>query len=111
MAVSDSYLEYVRELLAEVPGLRTRRMFGGVGVYSGEHMFALVADDVLYLKTDATTRSAFAQAGGSPFRYARDGRHITMGFSTVPADALEMPQALAGWVDLALQASMRAKGG
>lgn len=34
-------------------------MFGGVGLYAGELFFALIDDDILYLKADDTTRAAF----------------------------------------------------
>ncbi len=33
--------------------MTSKRMFGGVGLYAGALFFALLAGDVLYLKTDA----------------------------------------------------------
>lgn len=34
-------------------------MFGGVGLYAGELFFALIDDDILYLKADDATPAAF----------------------------------------------------
>jgi DNA transformation protein len=31
-------------------------MFGGVGIYSGDLFFALIADDTVYFKADDSTR-------------------------------------------------------
>ena len=42
----------VRELFAGFGPVTVRRLFGGAGVYSGNTMFALVHDGVVYLKVD-----------------------------------------------------------
>ena len=40
-----------------VPRIRSKSMFGGVGVYSGERFFALIDnDDTLFFKVDDATR-------------------------------------------------------
>ena len=68
MAVSDSFRAFALEQLARVaPDVPGRRMFGGVGIYSGADFFALLDDDALYLKADDGTRDAFVQAGMQPF--------------------------------------------
>lgn len=66
MPVSNDYLAYARELLRELEPISTRRMFGGVGVYSGEHFFAILVDDALYLKADDGNRPAFEREGLTP---------------------------------------------
>ena len=48
-------------------------MFGGVGIYAKEAFFALVDDDVLYLKVDDSNRGDFEARGMSPFQPF--GRH------------------------------------
>ena len=53
--------------------LRTRRMFGGLGVYSGDVMKALVAYGELYLKVDGETKPAFEAAGATPLRLREQG--------------------------------------
>lgn len=116
MPVSDAYLDFVRDLLAErLPdgaALRTRRMFGGVGVYADDLFFALVADDMLYLKADDGNRPDFEAQGLAPFSYTRkDGRSASMAYYPPPADALEDPDRLQPWLDGALAAARRAAAG
>ncbi len=42
-----------------MPGLRTRRTFGGARILAYEVMFALAADDGLYLKANAASEASF----------------------------------------------------
>jgi DNA transformation protein len=109
MSVTHEYLEYVRELLAWVPELRARRMFGGVGLYSGERFFAILVDDTLYLKADGTNRNLFSVAGGEDFTYLRQGKPRSMSYWSVPAEILEEPDLLRSWTSAALDAALRAK--
>jgi DNA transformation protein and related proteins len=51
--------DHLEELFAPVGGVSIKRMFGGLGIFKGGLMFALVADDVLYFKADETTTPAF----------------------------------------------------
>jgi DNA transformation protein len=83
-------------------------MFGGVGIYSDELFFALIDDDVLYLKTDASTRADFEALGMPPFRPTGDAGE-TMGYHQVPPDVLENPDALARWVNTALSVARQAR--
>jgi DNA transformation protein len=109
MRVSDDYIAYVRDLLRAFEPLTTRRMFGGVGVYSGERFFALLADDQLYLKADDGNRPDFEREGLAPFSYTRkDGRPATMSYYPPPAAAQDNPEALRPWVEGALAAAGRA---
>jgi hypothetical protein len=50
---------------------RLRRMFNGQGIFCDGVMFALVADDTLYLKGDDDMKPAFLDAGSSPFTYEK----------------------------------------
>lgn len=86
-------------------------MFGGAGIYSGEIFFAIIADDVLYLKADDGNRAAFEERGLRPFTYeTKTGRTGTMSYYPVPPELLEDPQALNPWVRGALVAARRAAG-
>ena len=64
MSVTEGFRAFVLEQLARVtPALRARNMFGGVGVYSDDPFFALMDDDVLYLKVDDVNRARFEARG------------------------------------------------
>jgi hypothetical protein len=64
MKSSDQFAAYAVEILSAVGRVAARRMFGGYGVYCDGTMFALVADDVLYLKVDDGNRGEFERAVG-----------------------------------------------
>ncbi len=109
MTVSASFRTLVLDQLGRVlPVVRARRMFGGVGIYAGELFFALIDDDILYLKADDATRPAFEARGMGPFRpYGPDGP--PMHYYQLPEDVLEDAEALRPWVDDALGVARRAK--
>ena len=107
MPVSADYQAFVLEQLGQVTPVRSRRMFGGLGVYAGDLFFALVDDDRLYFKVDDVTRADFVAAGSGPFRpYGEGGEE--MSYYEVPADALEDVDVLRGWVRKAIEVAGRA---
>ena len=101
LRVSRSFREFVLDQLADVPDLRSKAMFGGVGLYSGEHFFGIVASDVLYLKADDSTRAEFEQAGGQPFMPYPD-RSGTTQYYSVPIGVLESAPDVMQWVKRAI---------
>lgn len=50
MATKLSTIEYIEDQLADVPGVRSRKMFGEYALYVGDKVVALVCDDTLYVK-------------------------------------------------------------
>ena len=106
MGVSEDYLIYVLDQLDSLGSVESRRMFGGAGIYCHGVMFALVADDVLYLKVDDSNRSDFEAAGMEPFRPYPD-KDTVMSYYEVPADVLESKSELADWAQKALLAAER----
>lgn len=109
MPVSDDYLDFVRDLLADFEPLRIKRMFGGAGIYSGELFFAILAGDILYLKVDDGNRAGFEERGIRPFTYeTKAGRTGTMSYYPVPSEAMDDPEALNPWARGALEAALRA---
>lgn len=101
----------IEDLFAAAPDLaplRTRRMFGGLGVYSGDVMMALVAYGELYLKVDEETKPAFEAAGARPFVYESTGKRTAMSYWTLPDAAQDDPDEAARWGRLALAAARRA---
>jgi TfoX/Sxy family transcriptional regulator of competence genes len=50
MATKQSTMEYMEDQLADVPGVRSRKMFGEYALYVGDKVVALVCDDTLYVK-------------------------------------------------------------
>ncbi len=105
--VSDEYLDYLRDLLDWVPGLRLKRMFGGLGLYSDNGFFAIVDRDTLYLKGDDLNRERYREGGAERFSYLRKGKPAGMDYWSVPADVLEDAERLEEWVRAAMDAALR----
>jgi DNA transformation protein and related proteins len=102
MAVSETFRTFIVEQLGRVvPRVRARSMFGGVGIYSGDRFFALIARDTLYLKVDESNRPDFEARGMGPFRPYGEGGEV-MQYYEVPADLLEDADALREWAAKAI---------
>ena len=110
MANSADFLAYLRELMRD-GGVATtsRAMFGGHGLYVDGVFFAIVDDDVLYLRVDAQNRAEFEALGCTPFEYStKEGVHQAMSYLRAPDEALERPDAMGRWARSSLGAALRA---
>lgn len=95
----DPFHEFVIELFAGLGPVTVRRMFGGAGVFQDGRMFALLADEQVYIKADEALRAELVQEGGAPFIWVRpsDGKTFDMGYVGLPTAALDDPEEAAGW--------------
>ena len=110
MANAPDFVAYLRELMRD-GGIATtaRAMFGGHGLYADGLFFAIVDDDVLYLRVDAQNRAAFEALDCAPFEYtSKEGRQQAMSYLRAPDEALERPDAMRTWARSSLGAAMRA---
>lgn len=109
MTKSD-FVANVLDLLRSWGGVSARRMFGGYGLYRQGVMFALVADDVLYLKVDDRNRGAFETSGLGPFAYDTKSGPITIAsYFEAPSDVFDDHEAMLAWARGAFEAALRAK--
>jgi DNA transformation protein len=106
---TDSFLAFVIDALSGVAGLRSRAMFGGHGLYSGEDFFGIVWKGTLFFRVDDTTRPLYEMKGASPFVYSRDGESMTMSYYEIPVDVLEDHEMLLAWAEAAITSSREAK--
>jgi DNA transformation protein len=56
MVASDTFADFLREQLAPVGRITTRRMFGKTGVFCDGAMLAMVRDNTLYFRVDEENR-------------------------------------------------------
>ena len=109
MLVNNGFVAHCSELLSTLGQPRARRMFGGHGLYVDAQFVALILNDVLYLKADATARPAFEAAGCQPFGYATPtGKRAVLGYWSAPDEAMESPAQMLPWARLALASALRA---
>jgi DNA transformation protein len=111
MAKRSDFVEFVAEQMAFVDRLRIRPMFGGYGIYQDDCMFALIADDRLYFKADATTRAEFEAKGLSPFTYVARGKTMTMQYFGAPPEVFEEQDAMRAWVRKAHDTALKSSRG
>jgi DNA transformation protein and related proteins len=108
VSVSSDYLTYVREQLAGLEDVTSRRMFGGVGLYSGELFFGLIDDDVLYLRVDDSNRDEFVSRGSRAFQPFKDKPEYSMSYYEAPAEVLEDRDELVVWARKSAAVASRA---
>ena len=111
MPADPEFLKHLTDMLAPMGPVAARRMFGGAGLFRESLMFALVADDTLYLKTDDANRSAFEDAGMAPFNFEKKGKSVATSYFEAPPDALDDADALLSWARGAWEAALRANAG
>jgi DNA transformation protein and related proteins len=97
MPVQPQFLDYMLEQLARVDSLRWRRMFGAVGLYSGDLFFGLIDDDTVYFKADAGTSAPYRARNMRRFMPLADAADSDRGYFQVPAEVLEDAEELLGW--------------
>ncbi len=99
-------VEYLKELFAGFARVDVRAMFGGHGIYRDGTIFAIAIEDQVYLKVDDATRARFEAEGSAPFVYEGGKTPITMSYWSAPADALDSPDAMRPWAELAYAAAL-----
>lgn len=108
----SEYLEYVRDQLDGIGTITARKMFGGIGLYCDGTFFALIANDVLYLKVDDSNRAAFEELGYEGFQPFPD-KPDRMNYFEIPTEILERPVRAREWaqrsVDVARKRSKRSR--
>jgi DNA transformation protein len=103
-----AFAAYCVELLGALGSARSRRMFGGHGLYVDDLFVALVIGAQLYLKVDAETRPRFEAAGCRPFVYGKAEQVVALSYWSAPEEATESPAAMLPWARLAQAAALRA---
>ena len=98
---SDSFRDFVLEQLAALDSLRSKRMFGGYGLYSGEQFFGIVFDGRLYFKTHFETLPEYLEHHAAVF--APSEKQVLKNYREVPVDILEDSERLLHWARRAAQ--------
>jgi DNA transformation protein len=103
------FVEHVLETMRTFGAVDPKAMFGGWGLYHGGLFFALISDNVLYLKADAENLATFDARGLAPFVYeSRLGEKTAMHYHQAPEEALESPEVMAEWARRSYAAALRA---
>ena len=104
MAVSDEQIAFVRDLFRGLPDITTRKMFGGLAIYSGGMIFAVIGpEDTLLVKARGALAHDLAAEGCKQWSYAgKSGRPSRMPYWTFPDSALDDPERACHWAQRSL---------
>jgi DNA transformation protein and related proteins len=109
--VTTSYVSYVVDQLAELGKVTAKRMFGGTGLYFEGRFFGLIDDDVLFLRVDDESRSAYVAREMAAFRPVRSKPELSSSNYQVPSGVLEGAAELVVWARRAVVAAGRPTAG
>ncbi|MDG1353457.1 MAG: TfoX/Sxy family protein [Sulfitobacter sp.] len=89
MSLGAGDMDFARELFSDIPDLTTRRMFGGMGLYCGGTIFALMMSDgrILLKAAKGPFADRMAQLGGNEWTYT----HKTGAQAACPTGPCPMP--------------------
>jgi DNA transformation protein len=109
--LEKEYVSYVVDLMQSIGPVYAKAMFGGYGIYLDGVMFALIADQVLFLKVDEQTVNDFKSNGLEAFTYYKKGSEYKMSYHQAPDDTLEDYEVMNLWANRAYAAALRAASG
>lgn len=102
-----SAADHLAELFEPLGGVSIRRMFGGLGVFRQGLMFALVANDVLYFKTDEETLPRFVAEECGPFVFGSKRGQVETSYRQAPERLYDEPDDFAEWAREAFAVALR----
>ncbi|SFR53961.1 TfoX/Sxy family protein [Litoreibacter janthinus] len=105
MSVSEADIAFARELFAPLPAISTRKMMGGLCLYSEGTIFALLySDGQIYLKAKGDFVAEIEGLGGTRWTYTRkDGKVTGMPYWSLPDQFLDDPSEASALAARALE--------
>lgn len=108
MSVDAGLVQWVEEALAPLGTVTKRHMMGGATLYLDGVVFAIVADDQLWFKADATSDAEWDADGCERLTYDMGGKTGTMNYRRAPDAVHDDAEAMQDRARLALAAGLRA---
>ncbi|PHR60008.1 MAG: hypothetical protein COA47_08125 [Robiginitomaculum sp.] len=111
MAVTTEFKAFVCDHLSALGEISTRNMFVGAGVYVQGVMFALLADDMLYVKANEAMMADLAPLGCGPFMvdFGKGKEPKPMAYWTIPESAMDDPHEAVIWARRAMEYALSKK--
>jgi DNA transformation protein len=105
MSLAASDATFAVELFAGLPAISTRKMMGGLSLYSEGTIFAKVhGDGTIWLKGSGDFGDVLEAAGARRWILTRDnGKTSVMPYWTLPEAALDDPETACEWAHRALE--------
>lgn len=110
MSVSAEFVEYIKDLLINIPDLESRKFFGGISLRSDGLQFAMLLNDTFYFVVDDQSRPDFEALDMQPFCYMKKtGEVIVRKYYTAPEHLFDDEDEMLEWAKAALAAARRCK--
>lgn len=107
----QAFHEYVmHDLFGDVPGITSKSMFGGYGIYKNGVIFAIITSgSELYFKVDDKLKKKFAKYDSRPFVYTghKSRKPMEMSYWLLPEEVAEDRDKLMRWVDASVAVSKK----
>lgn len=98
MAYRPSRYEQVMKA-SEIYDARARKIFGGMGIYTGEKMFAILEEDLVSFKLSPEDREkALTMDGAHVFKPAEEGHSEMPEYIVMPPTILDDDAKFQGWL-------------
>ena len=108
MVATTEFANFLRDRLAPLGYVTTRRMFGKTGVFCEGVMFGVVTENILYFRVDSQNRATFKEAESFPsLNYVKNARTIDLSFWRAPDRLFDEHEELVAWACAALAAAHR----
>lgn len=109
MTVDAGLIAWVEEALAPMGTVTRRAMMGGATLYLDGVIFAIVDDDQLWFKADATSDADWDAAGCARFTFQMgEGRTGSMNYRRAPDDVYDDADEMRRWARMGVAAGARA---
>ena len=98
----DTFHEYVMgDVLGHIPGVTSKKMFGGYGIYLDGKICALITgDEELRFKVNEHTKKQYEDLGGTQFIYTghKNKKPTAMPYWSVPEEVMEDREKIKEWL-------------
>lgn len=94
----DELFSRIKTLLDNL-NVKSRKMFGGIGIFSGKVMFSLIYDGVLYLRS---TEDVAASYSNDSYQFQHPSRSSKMPYWSVPESIIKDEARFFNWAENAL---------
>jgi len=111
MNLPQECLNAVETFFSDFEKIRIRDMFDGVGIYSGQDLFALVSRGNLFLKVDDTLKNELSEYGGENYSWTNPdtGKAIEMSYVSVPKPMLNGAEEAINFARSSLKVAIQAR--
>lgn len=99
--------DFYKDLFETFGSIKTRKMFGTLGIYCDGLFFAIIADNELWLKADDFTLATFEEVGAEQYVYTLQKKPVVLPFYKAPEEIFDDEDSLRLWTQRALEAALR----